>query len=132
MKWMMGSMDLQNRSDKINGFQASNIAIRFYLMDRELHQLKAKWSNEDFDKFAPFQNSLSNGALTVHNFEAQTFKANRFIDVSIEMNHKHFSRWCKKSMLPFGLLAEWPLAMQPKDLVSATLTREQHRLPTKA
>ena len=50
----MASMDLQDKSDKTNGFQASNMAVRFYIMDRDLHQLKANWSNEDYDPFAPF------------------------------------------------------------------------------
>ena len=60
-------MDLQDKSDKTNGFQANNMAVRFYIMDRDLLHLKANWSNEDYDPFAPFRNSLSNGALTVEN-----------------------------------------------------------------
>ena len=82
MAWMMSAMDLQYDGDKTNGFQANQMAIRYYLMHADLHQIKTSLLIDN-DDYALFRESLL--ALTTEQAEAQSKKAVQFVDMSIDL-----------------------------------------------
>jgi hypothetical protein len=114
MRWFMRSDDLTNKC----GFQSHQMVVRYYLMERELESLMEDVDhitdpNLLFNCFGAFHASLSitdsNGNKLVDNVEHKA-KCRGFVQESIVMLHKHFSRWLSPKLLPAALMAEKPLA----------------------
>lgn len=109
MDWMMQSNDLTNKC----GFQAHQIAVRYYIMERDLLRLKTDVNdyNGFFHHFVRSLSLLDDNGEPLHGIDSQKSKAQSFVDKSLDSLHKHFSRWLDVKLLPASLMAEKPLTM---------------------
>lgn len=103
----MESKDLTNEC----GFQAHQMAIRYYVMHTQLQSVKEIIG--DYNTFFyDFNESLKiitdKGSL--HNNDKQKLKAHAFTDQAIESPHKQFNSWCSVKLLPAALMSETKLA----------------------
>ena len=105
--WLQSCNDLSGAL----GFSAHHIAIRFYLMDKDLRRIMSgrgmdahteaceRWTNYSNDKDA-----------TVVEREKHLAKLSIFVHKAHESLFKHFPRWVCSSLLPAALLSEGPAA----------------------
>ena len=102
MDWFMQSKDLTRPA-----FQAHQILVRFYTIDRDL---KAMMKNgcEDLPEFDLYQRTL--GLLSEDDAAKQREKISGFLNEDYHMLHKHFSCFAYPDILGAGMLAENPLA----------------------
>ena len=113
LQWMMQSKALT----EVCGFQVQEMAVRYFVMYRELRERKlevgetlAQHRNGFFYHFIASLNIMTDKGPLL-NDTAQRTKAAKFCDMAIESLQKHFIRWCSKKLLPAALMAERPLAI---------------------
>jgi len=99
--WMQACADLTGTT----GFQAHNIAVRYFMMDSDIkqhccgdlmkdyHCAVSQWHEDDVQERKRHLNKLT-----------------IFVHQATDALHKHFRRWVGVALLPCGLLAEAPLA----------------------
>jgi hypothetical protein len=102
--WMQSSTDLS----AVPGFQAHNTLGRYYLLVQDLNALEASMTTTH-PNFKDFQDTLN--VCSVQLRQHQQKKARQFIMSALDAVHKHFIRWCNKSLLPAALLSERPLSV---------------------
>ena len=112
LNWLMQSNDLT----KVCGFQAHQMAVRYYLMESTLEEMSAQ-VNDVHSFFDHFILSLQHCG---EHYDAQKGKAAKFVDIALESLHKHFSRWVQPQLLPAALLAEKPLALVAARAITGT------------
>ena len=95
LRWLQACTDFTNR----HGFQSHNIAIRHFLMHRDLSGVTGR-QMDDYHE-----------AIEENDPEGTHFaKLELFVKASQDSLQKHFSRWMTPKMLPSALLSEPPLA----------------------
>ena len=99
--WMQTCKDLTEEL----GFQAHNIAVRFFLMNRDVRSVMFGTSMEDYHE-AVNKACVDQQAETDRHLD----KLKIFINEAYDSLHKHFPRWMSKKMIPAALLAEGPFA----------------------
>lgn len=102
LDWMQSCQDLTATL----GFQAHNIAMRFFLMDCDLQRLPA------MDVFNDHTEAMDKAGLVrgTDKCKRNLKKLAVFVTQSKETLHKHFGRWLSPKLLPAALLSETPLA----------------------
>jgi hypothetical protein len=110
--WMQSEDDLTN----LPGFQSHNMLARYYLLVRDLGDLKTKLLTTH-PSFHDTRLSLLNlqEAVAIK----QRKKIATFIDIALEAIEKHFVRWCNKSLLPAALLSAKELAIPVAFIMTA-------------
>ena len=108
MDWMMQSKDLTT----VCGFQSHQMAIRYYLMHRDLMSLKndVTYNNGFFHHFFRSLSLVGESGTPLYTDESQRLKAQEFVDTSITSLDKHFKRWITPELLPAALMAPAPIA----------------------
>jgi len=106
--WMQSCTDLTQSL----GFQAHNIAIRFFLMDRDIRRVMHGRSMEDYHEAIKKAVAIENGGVIDKKKEHMWHlnKLNVFINEAHDSLLKHFSRWMTHKLIPAALLSERPLA----------------------
>jgi len=87
------------------GFSSHHIAVRFYIMDRDLRGILAHEVMKDYTKVVDVCGTLEEGEKFRH-----VNKLNIFMREACDSLHKHFARWMSPALLPAGLLSEPPTA----------------------
>ena len=116
--WMQTCKDLTQEL----GFQAHNIAIRFYLMDKDIRGVMWGRSMEEHHEAVNKAVANENGGVVDVQQERNRHieKLNIFMDAAHNSLHKHFPRWSSHKLMPAALLSEGPLA---KIVAAAMLNR---------
>jgi len=118
--WMQTCIDLTQEL----GFQAHNVVVRFYIMERELKRVMWGRSMEDYHeaikKTIEIEESDSETETTRH-----LQKLNVFGNEAFDSLQKHFKRWMSSKLLPAAMLAEAPLAR-----VVANIILGRYGMPT--
>ena len=115
MDWMMQSNDLTG----VCGFQAHQMAVRYYIMQRglesALEDINLSLENTHnlgfFYHFIASLEIIGDNGNPLMDDKAQREKANKFVEMAMKSLHKHFIRWCSNKLLPAALMAERPLAL---------------------
>jgi hypothetical protein len=102
-QWMQSEIDLSG----VPGFQAHNTLGRYYLIQKELEEMKAT-SFVNHPAYKTFRLSLIH--LSTDMQVRQRKKVQTFIDIAVRACHKHFNRWGNEQLLPAALLSEGPTA----------------------
>jgi len=102
LDWFQSCKDLTSAL----GFQSHNIAVRYYLMARDLeHTVTSGTTFKDYHHAVAQWNVSTPQDRTKH-----LDKLKVFIHNASEALHKHFRRWIGVALLPCGLMSEAPLA----------------------
>jgi len=84
------------------GFQSHNMAVRYFLMTKDLEHIMSGRSMEDYQE--------ATDLLPDEHRERNFNKLKTFVSHAGDSLHKHFSRWLTPSLLPAALMSEGPLA----------------------
>jgi len=96
LDWLQSS----NEDTDNLGFQAHNIATRYFLMNEDLRHILSK------NKMAEYNEAIQG----VDDDGKHLDKLKLFITASAESLHKHFAKWLSTKLLPAALLSEPPTA----------------------
>ena len=109
------------------GFLSIHSGIHFYVMDRDLEDIKDNWKTKE--EFAMFRNTYPNGITpTIDSF------VNNFLQLSNQRMHKHMNQWRTRN-LPLVLggdskiaqyVACWLLDKPVTTIIDVTYQSEKH------
>jgi len=96
LDWMQSSVDLSG----IHGFQAHQMAIRFFYMQSDIDDM----FDNTFKGFEDYREIVKK--LDDHGYKLQQTKEELFIQACQVALEKHFPRWLSTALLPAALLSE--------------------------
>jgi len=117
--WMQSCEDLTQEL----GCQAHNMAIRFFLTDRDIRGIMWGRSTEDCHKAVKSACKGREDGVTEHT--RHFTKLNIFVNEARDLLHKHFPQWTSPKLMPAALSSEGPTAC-----VVAAATLKRHVMPT--
>lgn len=106
--WMQTCKDLTD----CLGFQAHNVVVRHFIMDRGIRSVMYGASMEDYHEAANKVVALENdGVVDIQKERTRHLKKlEMFLHEAHDSLHKHFPRWLQAKLLPAALLSEGLMA----------------------